>query len=144
MCAKPLAVEDSAYVQVEDLPLFHREVREHLSPTALLVLLDRAEVFVEGAAVKGSSGRGAFLGSALFTLDLARCERLRPPRDAEAATRLCAALKDDAAARATVVTRALEVARARLAAPPKLAAKGFSLRSDGSRVLIDLELEGSR
>jgi hypothetical protein len=141
MCAKPIAVADSPFVQAETLPLFHREVHERLSPTALSLLLERAEIFVEGATTTGSSARGTFLGSALLTLDLASAERLRPPRDAAAAARLAAVLADDGDARTLIVGRALEVARARLAAPAGLRAGELSVRTDGSRVLVDLELE---
>jgi hypothetical protein len=141
MCAKPLAVSEGPFVQAETLPLFHREVRERLSPTALQVLIERAEIFVEGATSKGSSARGTFLGSALLTLDLAGAERLRMPRDAATAARLGALLADDTAARALIIARALEVVRARLAAPAGLRAGELSVRTDGTRVLVDLELE---
>src|SRR5687768_15615147 len=118
MCAKAVAPEP-AFVQGERLPLFARHVVERLSPTALGLLIARAEVFVEGAAATGASARGAFLGSAMMTLHLgALGERLCETPSAELATRLCRALGDDPDARAQLVARALEVARARLAAPP--------------------------
>jgi hypothetical protein len=144
MCAKAAAPEP-AFVQGERLPLFSRHVVERLSPTALGLLIGRAEVFVAGAAASGASARGAFLGSAMMTIHLgALGDRLCDPVTAELATRLCRALDDDADARARLVAHALEVARARLAAPPGLRAGELRLRSDGDRVLVDLELEYSQ
>jgi hypothetical protein len=55
MCAKALTIEHGDFMQTEALPLFHREVRERLSPTALQLLLDRAETFVMGRPAARSS-----------------------------------------------------------------------------------------
>src|SRR4051794_3884396 len=103
MCAKPCS-PGANFVQTETLPLFHREVRERLSPTALELLLGRAEIFVEGGTASGASAGGAFLGSAMLTLDLERmADRLRSPIDGSLAARFCTALEQDAAARHLVV-----------------------------------------
>ena len=142
MCASPARRVDLALPQAETLPLFQREVRERLSPTALELLLSRAEIFVEGAAATGASARGAFLGTALLTFDLpALAGRLRPPLDGAAALRLAAALQADPAALRALCVRALAAARARLAAPASLRAGEPTLRADGARVLVDVELE---
>jgi hypothetical protein len=58
MCAYP--VESS-------LPLFQHEVTERLSPTALELLLSKADIYVEGGSAKGASAKGAFYGSAMLT-----------------------------------------------------------------------------
>jgi hypothetical protein len=144
MCAKALALEDPVFMHGESLPLFEREVRQRLSATALVLLLDRAEIFVEGAAATGRSARGAFFGSAMLTFDLAAAaDRLRPPHDERTAARLRDALRQDTRAHALIVARVLEAARARLAAPPGLRAGPIRLRSEGARVLIDLDLDAA-
>ena len=141
MCAKPIAL-DGPFVHADTLPLFQREVREALSPTALQRLLSRAEVFVEGGTASGGSARGAFMGTAMLTLDLdAVADRLRAPHDAEMAQKLCTALGADPNAKRAIIRHALEVARARLAAPVNLRGGELTLRTHGARVLIDLELE---
>lgn len=127
------------------MPLFQREVREQLSPTALAYLLSRAEIFVEGGTTSGHSAAGAFLGSAMMTLDLSAAgDRLRMPRDGGAAERLASALAEDAPARAALVAYALEVARARLATPFDLHGEALKIRVEGCRVHIDLDLAGAR
>ncbi len=147
MCALPkpsIARGDGAWLQEESLPLFQREVRERLSPTALAFLLSRAEIFVEGGTASGRSAMGAFLGSAMMTLDLGGAgERLRPPHDEKAAQRLGSALTEDQGARRALVAHALEIARARLSAPVDLRGSELKIRVEGCRVHIDLELEGT-
>ena len=131
-----------AYPAESTLPLFQREVTERLSPAALELLLSRAEVFVEGGAIKGGSAAGAFYGSAMLTLDLTRCaDRLRAPHDEVTAKKLCAALDDDRQARRSITSRALEVARARLVVPDDVKAGAPRCRVDGARLLIDVDLE---
>jgi hypothetical protein len=132
-----------AWPQAETLPLFRREVRERLSRTALACLLARAEVHVEGGLVRGRSAKGAFLGTAMITIDLpAAADRLRPPHDEATARRLAEALLEDAVAQRALTDRALEVARARLSVPRNLRALAPQIRADGARVHVDLELEG--
>ena len=141
MCAKPLALDDSPFVPAETLPLFHRELRERLSPTALQLLLDRAEIFVEGAAATGASAHGAFLGSAMVTFDLAAMtDRLRPLDDG--ANRLRAAFEEEPDARRAIVGRVLDAARSRLSSPTPLRASAPRFRVDGARVLVDFDLDG--
>jgi hypothetical protein len=143
MCARPRALDDRPFVPAETLPLFHREVRERLSPTALQLLLDRAEIFVEGSAARGSSAHGAFLGTAMVTLDLAAAaDRVRPLSDG--AMRLCAAFADEPEARRAIVARVLEAARSRLASPGPLRASAPRFRVDGDRVLVDFDLDGEQ
>jgi hypothetical protein len=141
MCALAASSVDPA--QAEMLPLFSRQVRERLSPTALGLVLAQAEIFVEGGAARGTSAGGVFLGSAMLTIDLPSLQgRLRAPLDEETAQRLTAALADDAEARAQVSARVLEVARARLSAAA-LRVGELRVRAEGARVLVDVELEGA-
>jgi len=131
-----------AYPAEATLPLFQREVTERLSASALELLLSRAEVFVEGGAVKGGSAAGAFYGSAMLTLDLERCaDRLRAPLDEVATKKLCAAIDHDRDARRAVTARALDVARARLVVPDDVKSGALRCRVDGARLYIDVELE---
>ncbi len=146
MCALPrptVADRDEPWPKAEAIPLFHREIRERLSPTALALLLARAEIYVEGGTATGRSAKGAFMGSAMLTLDLSTTEgRLRPPHDTRMAERLAAALADDPGARMALVARALEATRERLSVPCGLEAGEPKIRVDGARVHVDLELEG--
>ena len=122
------------------LPLFYREVTERLSPTALELLLAKADIYVEGGSATGASAKGAFYGSAMLTLDLAT-DKLRAPVDA--AQRLCTALEADKQARRAVTTRVLDVARARLVVPDDVMTGALHCRVDGARLLIDVELESA-
>ncbi|MEO6950289.1 MAG: hypothetical protein ABI321_00645 [Polyangia bacterium] len=128
------------YPEEPTLPLFRREVRERLSLTALDLLLQHAEIFVEGGASSGSSAGGAFFGSAMLTIDL-RHERLRLPQDEAMCRRLCEALHDDARARKAVVQRALEIGRARMDLPDDVRAGQLRCRVDDHKLLVDLDLE---
>src|SRR5690348_10375265 len=102
MCALPISGKD-LLPQEERLPLFHQELRERLSPTALALLLSRAEVFVEGGAATGASAQGAFYGTAMMTLDLSACvDRLRATLDEATTERLRLALVADEEARASI------------------------------------------
>lgn len=140
MCAYALAPLE--VVQAEALPLFHHEVRERLNPTALALVLAHAEVLVEGGAVQGGPTRGSFLGTAMLTIDLERLGgRVRPPHDADAARRLAAAIEDDPGARSAIAQHVIDAARARLAAPAHLRVSEPSVRTNGARVLVDLELD---
>jgi hypothetical protein len=139
MCALALVPLD--ITQAETLPLFHREVRERLSLTALAAVLAQAEILVEGGNASGASARGAFLGSAMVTIDVATLEGRLRPHDEETARRLAMALADDEAANAAVVHHILEVARARLSPREALRAGELRIRGEGTRVLVDVELE---
>ena len=139
MCALSTSAPQP-YPEEPSLPLFRREVTERLSLTALDVLLEHAEIFVEGGQGSGPSAGGAFFGSAMLTLDL-RQERLRPPHDEATCLRLGEALKDDARARRALVRRALEVGRARMDLPDDVRAGALRCRVDGGKLLVDLELE---
>lgn len=123
------------------VPLFYREERLRLSPTALQLLLARADAWVEGNTITKGSAKGRFLGTAMLTLDLpAAADRLRPPHDEVVARQLMQILQEDAALRAQVTQHAITVARTRLATPHDLMAGECSFRVEGARVLIDLEL----
>lgn len=141
MCAFPAAASPH-YPEEPTLPLFRREVTERLSMTALDLLLQHAEIFVEGGTGSGASAGGAFSGSAMLTMDL-RHERLRPPHDEAMCRRLCEALSGDPRAKKAVVQRALEVGRARLDVPDDVRAGALRCRVDAHRLLVDVDLESS-
>jgi hypothetical protein len=141
MCALPKPHAAATSGAEATLPLFYREERLRLSPTALELLLSRADVWVEGSVVTKGSAKGRFLGSAMLTLDLAAAaDRLRPPRDADAADRLFRVVQDDKAVRKRIAAHALATARTRLSPPHDLVVGEWSAKVDGTRVLIDMEL----
>jgi len=140
MCALAIAPLDTA--QTDTLPLFHRETRERLSLTALAAVLAQAEILVEGGNASGPSARGAFLGSAMITIDVASFEGRLRPHDEDTARRLATALAHDEAVNAAVVQHILEVAHARLSPQGELRAGELRIVGEGTRVLVDVELEG--
>ncbi len=145
MCALPKPQQPKPqqvrWSEETTVPLFYREERLRLSPTALQLLLARADAWVEGNTITKGSAKGRFLGTAMLTLDLAAAaDRLRPPHDEAIAKKLMSVLQEDAALRAEVAAHAIAIARTRLAPPHDLVAGDCSFRVDGARVLIDLDL----
>lgn len=126
---------------VRRIALFEREVRERLSKAALDLIFERAEVISEG----GSSGRDAYCGSTMLTIDLAAlAPALREPCDAGTARRLAALLAIDADAAARV--RAIAAAEAaRVSGAPHAAVTAeIKVNARGACVLIDVDVEAAR
>jgi hypothetical protein len=123
--------------------LFEREVRVRLSSPAVDLLLDRAQLLVEGKRAASATGGGAFFGSCMLTIDLARlAPDVRDPCDDATARRVAELLAGD-----TRVTRRVqklaERETARLAGGPVTArAPDVRVRSDGNIVYIDVDVEG--
>ncbi len=118
--------------------LFEREIRFKLSSAALELLFDVADILSEGQL----EGRGYF-GSTMITIDLGRAAHaVRESCDAASAKRVAALLAEDA--RLKTRAKALATAEAAERAGQKLSRLDVDLRvrSVGSKVHIDLDVEG--
>jgi hypothetical protein len=125
------------------IALFEREVRERLSVAALDLVLARAEVISEGQrSVRG--GRDAYFGSTMLTIDLpALAVVLRDPPDAGTARRLATLMAEDAQVEKRVQALATREAT-RVAGMTLQAVSAHStIRAQGARVFIDVDVEGS-
>jgi len=121
--------------------LFEREIRERLSRAALDLLFARAEVISEGQRqVRG--GRDSYFGSTMLTVDLpVLAALLRDACDAGTARRLAALLEADAdVARRIQELTQRETARV-AAATPKEVRTHVTIRSQGAKVFIDVDVE---
>jgi hypothetical protein len=117
--------------------LFEREVTVRLSPAALDVLFEQAELLVEGQV-----DHGRYFGSTMLTIDLPRARRrLSDPCDAPCAQRVAALMADDDRVRVRARKIALEQA-ARTAGSMTTPAVDLHVHRDGARVRLDLDVEG--
>ena len=125
------------------ITLFEREVRERLSRAALDMLLARAERLSEGQR-SVRAGRAAFFGSTMLTIDLASfADVLRDACDAGTAHRLATLLETDT----TVPKRIREIAEreaGRIAAARLRDVRTqMTVRAQGSKVFIDVDVEAA-
>jgi hypothetical protein len=125
------------------ITLFEREIRERLSPAAMDLLFARADVISEGQrAARG--GRDSYFGSTMLTIDLpALAVLLQDACDAGTAKRLAALLEGDAGA-ARRIQQLTERETARVAgAAPKQVRTHVAIRSQGAKVFVDVDVEGT-
>jgi hypothetical protein len=123
------------------IALFQREIRERLSPAALDLVFARIEVISEGQrALRG--GSDCYFGSTMLTIDLpALAAHLRDACDAGTARRLAALLENDAGV-ARRIQGLAEQETARVAgAPPRNVGIHVTIRSQGARVFVDVDVE---
>ena len=79
------------WARVRRVQLIRREIREVLSPSALEVLFDHAELVVEGGEELGGrrAGDHRVFATVMITIDLARCAgQVREPADEATARRV--------------------------------------------------------
>lgn len=123
---------------VRRVALFEREIRIRLSSAAIDILFDAAEVLSEGQR----QGRGWF-GSTMVTIDLATvAAALREPCDASSARRVAELCATDPRVRARAKSLATAEAEARAGARLARLDVDLKARAVGSRVHIDLDVEG--
>lgn len=127
--------------QVRKIPLFEREIREHLSQAALDAVFAHAEVISEGEAGK-AQGKPQFLGSTMLTFDvLALGDILREPADEGTARRLAALLAKERTLDhriETIVRREVE----RITQGRARQVRGETrIRTQGTRVFVDIDVE---
>jgi hypothetical protein len=130
-------------VQVRRIALIEREVREFLSRAALDALFADAEVMSEGDATL-VQGRSVFVGSTMLTFDLAHlADILREPIDAGTARRLAELLAKDQSleSRAHGIVRR-EVERL-MHAKPKAVRGETRIRTQGTRIFLDIDVEAT-
>jgi hypothetical protein len=125
------------------IALFEREVRERLSRAALDLLFARAEMISEGQ--RGvRAGRDAYFGSTMLTIDLPDLSLVvRDACDAGTARRLVALLEaDEAVTRRVHELAGRETARVAGAAPREVSAH-LTIRAQGAKVFIDVDVEAT-
>ncbi|MCA9709313.1 MAG: hypothetical protein KDK70_25950 [Myxococcales bacterium] len=133
------------WVRVHRVQLIRREIREVLSPGALEVLFDRAELVVEGGEELG--GRRAedrrVYATVMVTIDLSRCApHFREPADEATARRVAELMEGDPQVHQRLHTLATqEAARLAEAEPESLVlATEIAIRAQGAEVLVDIDL----
>jgi hypothetical protein len=125
------------------ITLFEREVRERLSRAALDVVFARAERLSEGQR-NVRAGREGYFGSTMLTLDLPALEDvLRDACDAGTAHRLVALMESDATVprriRDIAEREANRIAGGRL----KEVRTQVTVRAQGAKVFIDVDVEAA-
>lgn len=127
------------------ITLFEREVRVRLSGAAMDVLFARADLLSEGQrSVKSGQGQGkeGYFGSTMLTIDLpSMADVLRDECDAGTAHRLVALMEGDATLprriREIALREATRIATARL----KDVRTHVTIRAQGAKVFIDVDVE---
>ncbi|MEX1364647.1 MAG: hypothetical protein AB1Z98_16085 [Nannocystaceae bacterium] len=139
------ALGEPRWARVQRVQLIRREVREALSPGAIEVLLEHAEVVVEGAEELG--GRRAedrrFYATVMVTIDLQRCAAcFREPADEATARRVAELMEIDPRIRERLHTLAAEqVAQLASVEPGALAlAVEIGVRAEQAGVLLDVDV----
>jgi hypothetical protein len=123
------------------IALFEREVRERLSRAALDLLFARATVISEGQrAVRAE--RDSYFGSTMVTVDLpALSPLLRDACDAGTARRLAELLDADAGVAERVRQLAAAEAARVAGAGPREVSTHVTIRAQGAKVFIDVDVE---
>jgi hypothetical protein len=124
------------------ITLFEREVRERLSPAALDVAFERADLLSEGQPIERGNRR-IYFGSTMMTLDLAElAEVVRESCDAATARRFASLLQEDA----SVATRVRAIAEREAV---RVAGRALgdvrthvTIYAQGAKVFLDIDVEG--
>ncbi|MCX4246573.1 hypothetical protein [Paraliomyxa miuraensis] len=132
------------WARVREVQLIRREIRETLSPGAVQVLFDHAELVVEGGEELG--GRGAsdrrVFATVMITIDLACCSaRFREPADEATARRVAELMEEDLQVRHELHSLAArELARLSGCEPHTLVVSlETSVRVEETAVLVDVD-----
>lgn len=131
------------WAKVRRVQLIRREIREVLSPSALEVLFDHAELVVEGGEEVGGRGAGGrVFATVMITIDLCRCAgQVREPADEATARRVAELMEADPRVHERLRTLAArELARLGGAPPEEITvAVESAFRVEGTTVLIDVD-----
>lgn len=128
-------------VRVDRIALFEREVRERLSRSALELLFAAAQTISEGQR-STRAGREMFFGSTMLTIDLKKtAAALRDRVDARTAARLANKLEQDTAALARIRAIATRETERLVGTAPKTVATEIRLRTQGTSVFVDVDVE---
>jgi hypothetical protein len=124
---------------VRRLALVRREIRERISATGLELLLRAASRISEGRI----AADGRYYGSTMLTLDLGLASgQVRDVCDIATAVRLAQLLEGDAAALAQVRRLVVEEASRVARRPLGELELEIRLRVEGSKIFIDVDVEG--
>jgi hypothetical protein len=124
------------------ISLFEKEVRERLSRAALDLIFAAAEIMSEGQR-SARGGREVFFGSTMLTIDLTKvAASVRDPCDAGAAQRLARLLREDSAALARIKSIAGRETERVAGGRPKVITTEVKLRSRGTTIFVDVDVEG--
>lgn len=127
---------------VERVALFHRELHENLSATGIEMLLGQAELLAEGECRSHRSHR-IFFGSIMFTIDLERhTTTVTEPCDSTTVQRVARQMTLDARACSRIQQIAEREAQRLARSPLAQVAMEFKVRTRGTRLLIDVDIEG--
>jgi hypothetical protein len=123
------------------ITLFEREVRERLSRAALDIVFARAELLSEGQrSVRG--GKEGYFGSTMLTIDLGLlADVLRDACDAGTAHRLVALMECDTTLPRRIRDIADREATRVAAAKLKDLRTHVTIRAQGAKVFIDVDVE---
>ena len=139
------ALGDPPWARVQRVQLIRREVREVLSPGAIEVLFEHADLVVEGGEELG--GRRAadrrLYATVMVTIDLTRCGTcFREPADEATARRVAELMEADPQVHQRVRSLAArEVAQLAETEPHTLTlALETGVRADGTAVLLDIDV----
>jgi hypothetical protein len=124
---------------VRRVGLFRREITESVSPAALEVLLATAGRISEGQL----SREGRYYGSTILTIDLEQLGAYVQDRcDAATAARLAAVLEHETELHQAAARLALTEAQRIAGRPLRKVEADVQVRTEGSRVLVDVDVEG--
>ena len=119
--------------------LFEREIRVHVATAAIEVLFGVAEVLSEG-----QRDGARYFGSTMIRLDLERVrDSVRDDCDAASARRVAELVEHDPRVRARARALAAAAAAERAGAPLARLDSEIRVRAAGSRVHIDVDVEGT-
>ena len=141
LARKPSPYEMRPMVQVRRIALFEREVREYLSQAALDAIFARCDVLSEGECSAGQ-GKKIFLGSTMLTCDVAAlAEILREPADEGTARHLADLLGKEKTLEARTQRIVYREVERITAAKPKTVRGQIGIRTQGTRVYLDIDVE---
>lgn len=124
---------------VRRVSLFRREIHESVSPAALEVLLGSA-----GRISEGKLSGGRYFGCTMLTLDLGEVQgAVSDPCDVATAARLARRLAAEPYVEQEVRRLALSEARRITSRSLDLVEAELRVRVEGTRVFIDVDLEGA-
>ena len=124
------------------LRIFATREREALSPAVMALLLERAEIMHEGG-LAGEGDTRRWFGTLLFSVDIACiADMLKDPATPETADRILRHMRADAVLRTLLVRMARREALRRAGDLPLTPLRAsFSGRTEGTRILVDIDVE---
>jgi hypothetical protein len=130
-------------VAAATVPLVEREVRERLSAAAIELLFEHARVFAEGGRARGPTGKQAFFGSVMLTIELDTVAPLvRETPSSDLCARLAELMERDARVRTRLRTLAEAEVSKLAGAPVRVHSADVRVRADlaARRLLVDVEV----